>query len=87
MAGVLSLITCKTYNMQNTLIPASFLSLALSNQQSILKSDNNTYLIRETDTNHFSRLYSLFFGSTSQVVKPTEVQQVFSEPDEYSSYE
>ena len=87
MAGVLSLSFCKTYNMQNTLIPASFLSVALANHKSILKSDDNTYLIRETDTNHFSRLYSLFFGSTSQVVKPTEVQQVFSEPEEYSSYE
>ena len=73
--------------MQNTLIPASFLSVALAKQKSILKCDNNTFLIRETDTNHFSRLYSLFFGSTAQVVKPTEVQQVFSEPDEYSSYE
>jgi uncharacterized protein YdeI (YjbR/CyaY-like superfamily) len=87
MAGVLSLSLCKTYNMQNTLIPASFLSVALSNQKSILKSDNNSFLIRETDTNHFSRLYTLFFGDTTQLIKQPEVQQLFSEPDEYSSYE
>ena len=73
--------------MKNTLIPASFLSAALANQQSILKSDNTTYLIRETDTNHFSRLYSLFFGSTTKPAKPTELQQVLSEPEEFSSYE
>ena len=87
MAGVLSLSFCKTYNMQNTLIPASFLSVALAKQKSILKSDDNTYRIQETDTNHFSRLYSLFFGSTTLSEKPTEIQQAFSEPDEYSSYE
>jgi hypothetical protein len=87
MAGVLSLSICKTYNMQNTLIPASFLSVALSNQQSILKSDNISYLIREQDTNRFSRLYSLFFGDTNQHSTQPEVKQGLTDPEEYSSYE
>lgn len=87
MAGVLSLLICKTYSMQNTLIPASFLAAALATEKNLLKTDNQLLVIREQDATAASRLYQLFFQGKRKVIQPAITDDSVSEPDYYSSYE
>ncbi len=74
--------------MQNTLIPASFLSGALSNKTSIMKDENHLYIIREEKTSEkISRLYRLLFGVNKTTVTVAKTEHILPEPDYYSSYE
>lgn len=73
--------------MKQTLIPASFLSVAL--KTTVMKKDDYMYVIREENKeNNRSRLYNLFFGTTDNntATKSADEQQG-SEPDYFSSYE
>lgn len=74
--------------MQNTLIPASFLSGALAKDTNMLKAENHLYIIREERTTEkISRLYRLFFGTHKANVVIAKVEHMQPEPDYYSSYE
>ena len=49
--------------MQKTLIPASFLAVALTTDTTVMNAENHLYIIREENkTEKISRLYHLFFG-------------------------
>ena len=88
MAGVLIPLPCKTSCMQNTLIPASFLSGALAKETNMLKAENHLYVIREERTTEkISKLYHLFFGAQKVNVVVAKVEHIQPEPDYYSSYE
>ena len=80
---------CKTSSMQNTLIPTSFLSAALTNETTMLKAENHLYIIREERTTEkISRLYRLFFGANkTNVAVVAKAEHTQPEPDYYSSYE
>lgn len=73
--------------MKQTLIPASFLSVAL--KTTVMKKDDYMYIIREENKeNNRSRLYSLFFGTMNNVTATNSAdEQPGSEPDYFSSYE
>ncbi len=73
--------------MQNTSHPASLLTVARSTEKKSLVSDTSIKHFPEMDKTHFSRLYRLFFEGASQYTKQPELQQAFTGPDEYSSYE
>jgi len=73
--------------MKNAIIPASFLSVAMAKDKTMIRDGEHTYLIRETTDHQFSHLYGLFFGERSLTIKPDEEASSLSEPSEFSSYE
>jgi len=73
--------------MRNTLIPASFLAMAMATEKKVLKTDNEILVIREEDSITASRLYRLFFNEQRSVVKPATHDELNSDTDYYSSYE
>jgi hypothetical protein len=73
--------------MKNAIIPASFLSVAVAKDKTMIRNGQHTYLIRETADHQFSHLYGLFFGEQSQTIKPDKELSSFTEPSEFSSYE
>jgi hypothetical protein len=73
--------------MRNTLIPASFLAMALATEKKVLKTDNEILVIREEDSITASRLYRLFFNEQRSVAKPAIHDELNSDTDYYSSYE
>lgn len=79
---------CKALIMQNTTIPASFLSLPLGKEITQIKSGNHLLVIREEGSaEKISRLYCLFFGTTKSKSLKVKTELVQAEPDYYSSYE
>ncbi len=73
--------------MQNTLIPASFLSVGLSTEDNLLKTDKSLAVIREEVAGNTSKLYCLFFGKQVLQLKEITTEQAVAEPAYYSSYE
>ncbi len=75
--------------MQNTFIPASFLSAALAHETTMMKTENHLYILREERTTEkVSRLYRLFFGANkTNVAVVAKAEHNQPEPDYFSSYE
>lgn len=75
--------------MQKAFIPASFLSAALGADITVIKNENQLFLIREEEKpEKISRLYRLFFeGRQLKNEEPVVTDQLPSGPDYYNSYE
>ncbi|MFY7839416.1 MAG: hypothetical protein ACOVP7_04020 [Lacibacter sp.] len=74
--------------MKKLFIPASFLSDAFSAEKNLLPAGNGLYILREEPLSNSSKLYQLFFDSSSpNLKKAIATEEIISDPGYYCNYE